>query len=376
MSVEAIDAMLRDPKFVAPSRHDGPFDISATARQDQRTPQAHTQPSGAIRFRSLAEIVAERRETRWLIHQVIERGVLAVLAGPRGTFKSFIALDWMMRIAIDGQGVVILSGEGAGLDRRVDAWLRSHSPETDVAKLSAVALERPVNLNVAETLTSVVDACRTLAWKPVAVMIDTLSKFSPGMKENDNGEVAAFLAALSVALRDEFDCTVLLVAHSGHAESGRPRGAYVLTANPDAEYIVERPSQGMIVTVTRDRFKDTAGLPPLAYEARVVDLGRLDVHGEPVTSLALEATDPVLPAAKSKGGLGKNQERGLCALREWVRANPGNSTHITTIDLQSLLKTQGIRHRNRRFEVITFLTSIRVLSPAVAGHAVHAESLT
>ncbi len=39
-------------------------------------------------------------------------------------------------------------------------------------------------------------------------------------------------------------------------------------ANPDAEYIVERPDpQGMTATVTRERFKDCAPLPPLAYRA-------------------------------------------------------------------------------------------------------------
>jgi hypothetical protein len=42
----------------------------------------------------------------------------------------------------------------------------------------------------------------------------------------------------------------------------------------------------------------------------------VDVHGEPVTSLAVESTDVFLPAAKTKGGIGKNQERGLSALRE------------------------------------------------------------
>jgi hypothetical protein len=209
----------------------------------------------------------------------------------------------------------------------------------------------------------------------VAVMIDTLSKFSPGMKENDNGEVSAFLASLSEQLRDLLHSTVLVVAHSGHAEAGRPRGAYALMANPDAEYIVERPNPAaMTVTVTRDRFKDTASLPPLAYTARVIDLGRRDAEGEPVTSLALDPADARDFPPKPKSGLGKNQERGLSAMREWTRANPGVN-HMASTDLQALLKTQGVKDRNRRSEVIDFLVNLRVLTPAVGGHTVHPEAL-
>ncbi len=86
-------------------------------------------------FRRAHDIVAEKRETTWLLHKILEAKVLAVLAGPRGTFKSFIALDWLMRIALQGHTVAILSGEGAGLDRRIDAWMRTHAPDVDLETL-------------------------------------------------------------------------------------------------------------------------------------------------------------------------------------------------------------------------------------------------
>ncbi len=89
-----------------------------------------------VLFRHAHEIVAEKRETTWLLHKILEACVLAVIAGARGTFKSFIALDWLMRIAMQGYTVAILSGEGAGLDRRIDAWMRTHAPDIDLATLS------------------------------------------------------------------------------------------------------------------------------------------------------------------------------------------------------------------------------------------------
>ena len=349
--------------------------IEAYEENDRANGAGHKEPLiKPIAFRHLADIVAEKRETRWLIDDVLEREVLAIMAGPRSTFKSFIALDWMMRVALAGESTVILSGEGAGLDRRVDAWLRTFVPSVDLRSLPIVALERAVNLNVPATLDAVAEACEKLEKRPVATMIDTVSKFTPGMKENDNAEMSAFLAAVSEGIRDHLHCTTLAVAHTGHTDQGRPRGAYALMANPDAEYMVERTDpKGMTVTVTRERFKDTAAMPPLAYCARVVDLGRLDSRGKPVTSLVLDSTDAPPPKTRTRG-IGKNQERGMTVLREWVRANPG-TVHISTIDLQAMLKVQGIKARQRWAEVVAFLTAIRALSPAVGGHTVDPQAL-
>jgi hypothetical protein len=316
-------------------------------------------------FRHAHEIVAEKRETTWLLHKILEAYVLAVVAGPRGTFKSFIVLDWLMRIALQGHTVAILSGEGAGLDRRIDAWMRTHAPDTDLATLSIVVLERPLNLSLIADMEALREAFEALPQKPAVVAVDTFSKFSAGIDENDNSEVAAYLSVLSEHIREAFDATVLLVAHSGHSDAKRPRGASALMANPDAEYIVERLSQeAMTVTVSRERFKDGSALPPLAYEARVVDLGRRDQYGDPVTSLALHSAD--MPAVRTRPG--KNQEKAVGALKEWVRTN-ASATHISSIDIAAVFKAQGLA-KNRRPEVLTYLVNIRALTPSIGGFSI------
>ena len=324
-----------------------------------------------IVLRPVHEIVAEQREPEWLIHKIIERDVLAVIAGPRGTFKSFIALDWAMRMALDGHPGVILSGEGAGLDRRVAAWINTHRESTDLANVPLVALERPLNLNSVVELEEVREAIAALSTAPAFILIDTFSKFSAGLDENDNSQVAAFLGGLSAVMRDELGCTVLLVAHSGHGDAKRPRGASSLMSNPDAEYIVNRPDpSGMTVTVSRERFKDSPALPPLAYEAKVINLGRLDRYGEPVTSLALITADAPPVSAK---GRGRNQEKAVIALKEWVRTNP-EATHITSIDMDGICKAQRI-DRKRRREVLDSFVNARILSPSVGGYTLHGENL-
>jgi hypothetical protein len=323
-------------------------------------------------LRHISDIVAEKREPQWLIHKIIERNVLAVIAGARGTFKSFIALDWAMRMALDGHPGVILSGEGAGLDRRIAAWLNQHREGIDIADIPLFALERPLNLTSATEMQSLYAAIKQLHPALVFIVIDTLSKFATGLDENDNGKMAAFLSTLSLHLRENLGCTVLLVAHSGHGDAQRPRGASSLMSNPDAEYIVTRPDpRGMTVTVSRERFKDSPALPPLAYEAKVIELGRLDQYGEPVTSLALVTTDaPLVSAAK---GMGRNQEKLIVALKEWQRAHP-DATHITSIDIREICKAQNV-NRKREREVLNTFVNARILSPSVGGYALQGENL-
>ena len=272
----------------------------------------------SVVLRHVADIVEENREPEWLLHHVIEAKVVAVLAGPRASFKSFIALDWAMRIATAGSPVALLSGEGGGLGRRVKAWMQTFGGGQDLRALPVLALERPLNLNREEEMAMLVEAMDKAGIRPTLVVIDTLSKFSAGMDENSNQEVAAYLSAVSRFIRERYDASVLIVAHSGHGDADRPRGASALMANPDSEFIVKRAAQpNTHVEVTRQRFKDTGELPNLAYEAEVIDLGAADRYGERLTSLVMrqsvaQGERPISAQAPQ----GKAQRTVLLALRE------------------------------------------------------------
>lgn len=345
------------------SYHDAPELQEALAKP------ASVVGTGKIELRPLHEIVAEQREAEWLLHRILEARVLAVLAGQRGTFKSFIALDWAMRAAKAGHGVVMLSGEGAGLDRRSDAWRRAHDPGLQFDSLPFVAVERPVNLRLAIELAALKEAIDTLAKKPGLVVIDTFSKFSAGIDENDNGEVSAFLSGLSEFLRDEFGCSVLLVAHAGHGDAKRPRGASALMANPDAEYIVERPPTAMTVTVSRERFKDSPALDPLSYEAKSIDLGRVDAYGEPVTSLALVSAAP--PPRVLKQPTGKVQRQLLAGLRNLQR--DAKSTLVWPLaELRSIARAGGASKQSAH-DAAEALTLTGFLRPSIGGYILAQE---
>jgi hypothetical protein len=248
--------------------------------------------------------------------------------------------------------------------------MNQHRESMELSALPLRAYERSINLNSLVELEELREVIGELPAKPKLLVIDTFSKFSAGIDENSNGEVAAYLAGLS-SLRDEFGCTVLLVAHSGHGDAKRPRGANALMSNPDCEYIVERTD--MTVTVTRDRFKDTPALPPLAYEAKVVDLGRIDKLGRAVTSLALQRAEAPPANTAPARGKGGNQQKVAIALKEWMRAHP-EATHLSSIDMRELCKAQGVSPK-RQSEVIPSFVANRVLTPSIGGWALHAENL-
>jgi hypothetical protein len=312
------------------------------------TPSGIAAPASfSVSLRHVADIVDENREPEWLLHQVIEAKVLAVLAGPRASFKSFIALDWAMRVAMDELPVAILSGEGGGLGRRVKAWMQTFGGGRDLRELPVLALEKPLNLNREEEMAMLVEAIDQAGVKPALVVIDTLSKFSAGMDENSNQEVAEYLAQVSRYLRERYEASVLIVAHSGHGDSDRPRGASALMANPDSEFIVKRAAQpANHVEVTRQRFKDTGELPNLAYEAEVIDLGAADRYGERLTSLIMrqsmaQTEKPITAQAPS----GKAQRTILMALRE--RQKREDSPLVwTTEELRAIGRECGISRQS------------------------------
>lgn len=340
--------------------------------REPELPAQSMTPSGIVTSRRLilrpiGEIVTERREATWLIHNIIEANVLAVLAGPRASFKSFIALDWAMRIAAADNPVVILSGEGAGLGRRAEAWMQEHGKGRDLEELRLMALESVANLNAEEEMSMLQQSIDEAGIRPALVIVDTFSKFSAGLDENSNQEVAEYLSKLTIGLRERYTATVLLVAHSGHGDAKRPRGASALMANPDAEYIVERPDiQGMAVNVTRERFKDTASMAPLGYEAVEVDLGRVDRYGEAVKSLVMRETQATSkPVVHSPQG--KAQRTILLALRE--RQKKSDDQLVWTIEeLRSVGRECGLS-RQSVHDAVEKLVMSPFLKATVGGSA-------
>jgi hypothetical protein len=325
-------------------------------------------PARPLIVRSIGEILANPHEPRWLVPDILEEGVLALLVGPRGSFKSFIALDWCMRVAASGDPVFLITPEGAGLSNRIAAWNKCHRNGESVKDVPVWAIETRADLNDPAGVRHLQNAIAERAIHPSIILVDTLSKNSGHLDENSNTEVKVFIGRLDTELRRPYGCTVLVVHHTGHTAPRRARGASALEADTDALYTVKR--HGMTATVSRERFKDASELPPLRYEASVIDLSPTSATGKPISSLVLTRSESELNPPQSRG---RNIIAGQAALRGWNPAS-GNALQISEAALGELLRAEGLNSK-RRPEVVQSLLRTGVLKREGDGYSIERNLL-
>lgn len=254
----------------------------------------------------LDELARRSAAVRWGVKAVIPADSIGMLFGASGTFKSFIALDhslhvahgldWMGRRTQQGPVVYVAAEGGAGIFRRVDAWHREFGLTlADNFRVCVV----PLVLSISEHVEALASAIAALPVVPVLVYVDTLSQTFEG-DENSATDVSAYLRLLNSMIRARFACTVIVVHHSGHAATERPRGSSAITANVDFMLGVYRPD----VSVAQARLdvikqKDGDKLSSQGFELKRLVLGH-DEDGDEVSSLVAvwnDITGRVLAAA-------------------------------------------------------------------------------
>ena len=373
--VESAAAKFRDPRKVIELDHAAPpddqfppMDVIAEGDAPEGGQPVHQDDDyRRLRFRPLHELLATPTHVEWLLRGILERRVITLVAGKRGSFKSFVLLHWLLTLAVRGVPVFLVSAEGAGLSRRIEAWLKVHAPDADQTKITLFVHEQRVNFNDPAGLSAVRAAIEASGMAPEVVAIDTFSKNSGGLDENSNSEVKAFIGGLDAGLRIPLDTSVILVAHTGHGDQTRVRGASALEADTDAALIVNRPGVERVVTVERNRFKDAPELPPLVYNAEEVDLERFDDDGQRVTSLVMrEADDQTRHAVVSKAPIGKAQREILRALRN--RQAEANGPLIWSLeDMRKIGRDLG-QHKSTARGAVDGLVCNGFLTPTVGGH--------
>jgi hypothetical protein len=253
-------------------------------------------------YRKLSTLLTERTTVDWLIRDFVEAGVIALFAGPAGSYKSALVNDVAMRVALSGKPVFILSPEGSGLQRRLQGWLDEFAPFESAAALPLYVRDRRLNLSAAEEMRALItwlEEIETETGKPIAfIAIDTWSK-ATGHDESDNTETKLLLGEIDRHLRHRTDkaATVAIVCHTGHTDQSRARGASALTADTDAAYVVS--FKNGTVCVTRERFKDSPALPPLYFKPKPRTLDYTDGAGVKQSSVVLmPAERPGIPAKR------------------------------------------------------------------------------
>jgi KaiC/GvpD/RAD55 family RecA-like ATPase len=260
----------------------------------------------------LDQLRAVAQQVRWTVKHVIPACSIGMLFGGSGTFKSFIALDaalhvvhglpWMGRITTVAPVVYVAAEGGAGLWSRIHAWHKSRGLKWGDVPFYVV----PVAMDLAQDSWRIVDAAQALGVNPGMVIVDTLSQTYAG-EENSANEMAAYLRELGARFRDLWQCTVLLVHHTGHQATERPRGSSAIRSNVDFLLGVFRDEKEMLATVTAVKQKDGELMSDSTFSMTVVDLGT-DDDGDKITSLVarhLSTAEEVEQARLSEQAAGR-----------------------------------------------------------------------
>ncbi len=265
-----------------------------------------------VKFMRLDKLRETAEAVRWTVKHVIPASSVGMLFGGSGTFKSFIALDaalhvvhglpWMGRITTQAPVLYIAAEGGAGLWSRIHAWHKQRRLNWGDVPFYVV----PAAINLAEDAWRVVDAAQAVGVCPAMVIVDTLSQTYAG-EENSANEMAAYLRELGTRFRDLWNCTVLLVHHTGHQATERPRGSSAIRSNIDFLLGVFRDEKEMLATVTSVKQKDGELMSDAVFSMSVQDLG-VDDDGDKITSLVarhLSTAEEVEQARLSEQAAGR-----------------------------------------------------------------------
>lgn len=279
-------------------------------------------PGTRVPLLRLADLRSAAEQVRWTVKHVLPAASVGMMFGGSGTFKSFIALDcalhvahglpWMGRKTAQGPVLYIAAEGGAGLWARIDAWHKHRGLRWADAPVYVV----PTAVDLTVDAWRVVDAAQAVGACPSLVVVDTLSQTYSG-EENSANEMAAYLREIGLRFRALWQCSVMLVHHSGHQATERPRGSSAIRANLDFLLSVYRDEKEMLATVGCIKQKDGDLFPDATFQLSIAQLG-MDDDNDAITSLVarhLSTTDELDSARHAEVEAGRaGRDQRLMAL--------------------------------------------------------------
>jgi hypothetical protein len=262
---------------------------------------------------------------RWLVRDVLRCGELACLYGAPGTFKTFVALDIALRVAVGeawcSQGVerghvVYVAGEGLySVAQRTIAWVQQFE---DRERVDAVLQD---HFSVLGDAVSFLEAefellhelLAGLPHKPVLIVVDTLARCAAGGDENSAQDMGLFVRACD-RLRKLTGATVLLVHHAGKGDPKQERGSSALRGACDAMFATSVADVGeQIVKLTCEKQKEGEPFAEKLFQLEVVEVG-LEHDGRSRCSGRLRLVDRDAPGSAAMN-MGNGDDPGVTIQR-------------------------------------------------------------
>lgn len=245
----------------------------------------------------------------WLVKRWVQDQALIMVHGPSGGGKTFVVLDWCLRMAsgmsdwcgnkVKQGNVVYLAGEGHhGLRGRIAAWKHHHQ----AGHLSMWLSKDGCDLNTPTGYLKVIEQVRMLPQNPKVIVVDTLHRFLAG-DENSAQDAKTMLDACN-SLMNEFCCSVILVHHTGVSEEAqhRARGSSAWRGALDIEISIVPGTDKVPMQIVQRKSKDAEMAPTVHVELQQVTIpGWKDEDDQPVTSaVVIQAEAPANPKKDGK----------------------------------------------------------------------------
>lgn len=249
-------------------------------------------------------------EGEWIVKGVLPSSGLAGIYGPSRAGKSFLALEWCLRIAHGEEvlgrktkqtGVAYVGAEASeGLRKRLRAWMIDNGyadlDEGEGAPLALIGrgvdFSSPEAPDVEELIALLTDAAVEFKERGATlgvVVVDTMARAMPGANENAPEGMGAFLSAME-RIAEALGALVILVHHTGKVASAGARGHSSFFAALDTAIELTHDEETGARALRMAKQKDGEDSGVWGFKLRSVNLGA-DSDGEPVTSCVVEYTD-------------------------------------------------------------------------------------
>lgn len=254
---------------------------------------------------------------QWQIKDVLPSRGIAAMFGPSGSGKSFLALDMLQSLAsgrdwfgnkVKQCSVTYIALEGeAGVAGRIKAYLSRHGSTS----LNIRYVAQPFKLLEADDINELAEAILAAGTADV-VVLDTLSRATPGLDENDSKAMGLIIASAKI-LQERIGGLLLLIHHTGKDASRGMRGHSSLHAALDCAIEVKRNGDNREWVLAKS--KDGEDGASHSFKLEVVSLG-IDSDGDAITSCVIAPYQSAQAVQKKMPTLGRNQTIALKALEE------------------------------------------------------------